>query len=379
MAPPRQSDAAPATPPAPDHFSQAEVTAKFQSDTWPINGFGNSTTTGSDSGSGANNAPSVFDSLRHGNYGEAWQSILNGPYLTDSTANPLGVDQLQSGMANVRANRDGLINAVGQKREGAGDSTASAHPNGEGFTSAAREGFLNNITDRLNAVDPEAAQRWGPVIKDLKDLLKKAETKPVEREKSVEFRREQRPDVAKRERFDNAMERMAHDFPESFQASQKLMQAAYDLAAGGELDTNQMRELAQESAREFAANPNSEAAKRLREISEQLKVDYGISVELGKKGLEIRNDGWGADSSLVRFDQYGNMTAMTNTAPGLRPQDASVEHAMKNISQTRIQHAFNNVRINNSKGELAPLEKDKTQRPRGPVYSGTAPPRPADD
>jgi hypothetical protein len=153
-----------------------------------------------------------------------------------------------------------------------------------------------------------------------------------------------RPEVEKRARFESAMKDMAKAFPDSFQASQELMQAAFRAAQTGDLDVNQMRDLAQRAAKEFAEDPSGEAAQRMRAISDQLQKDYGINVSIGKKGLEIRNQAEGAEASMVRFDQHGNVTAKVNVGPGGSPEAVSAEEALGNIAETRRQHVFDNVR-----------------------------------
>ncbi|MBX9952986.1 MAG: hypothetical protein K2Y39_27680 [Candidatus Obscuribacterales bacterium] len=151
-----------------------------------------------------------------------------------------------------------------------------------------------------------------------------------------------RPEVEKRARFEDAMKDMAKAVPEGFEASQELMQAAFKAAQTGNIDVNQMRDLAQRAAREFAQNPSGEAAQRMRAISEQLHKDYGINISIGQKGVEISNEAEGDKASLIRFDQHGNMTARADVAPGGNPHSVSAEEALGNIARTRRQHALDN-------------------------------------
>jgi len=148
------------------------------------------------------------------------------------------------------------------------------------------------------------------------------------------------PGVEKRASFEDAMKEMAEDFPESFKSSQDLMRAAFRMAQTGDLDVNQVRDLAQRAAREFAQDASGQAAQRMRAISEQLHRDYGISINIGQKGLEIRNDAQGQSASMIVFDQHGNITARTNVAPGGIPRTVSAEEALKNIAATRFRNAF---------------------------------------
>lgn len=186
-----------------------------------------------------------------------------------------------------------------------------------------------------------------------------------------------RPEIEKRARFDDAMKDMAEDFPDTFQASQELMQEAFRLAQTGDLDVNQMRDLAQRAAKEFAEDPSGEAAQRFRALSEQLQKDYGVNINIGQRGLEIRNESQGENASMIRFDQHGNMTAKTNVAPGGTPQTVPAEEALKNITETRRQNAFDNEKtevMNKLKavGEKVitpskPFPRGKDTRKGGPI------------
>ncbi len=186
-----------------------------------------------------------------------------------------------------------------------------------------------------------------------------------------------RPEVEKRARFNDAMTDLSEDFPDTFQASQELMQEAFTAAQLGDLDINHMRDLAQRAAKEFAEDPSGEAAQRFRAISEQLQKDYGVNINIGQKGLEIRNEAEGERASMIRFDQHGNMTARTNVAPGGIPQTAPVEDALKNITETRKQNAFDNQKqgvVNKIKavgdkvnGPSEPFPRGKETQKGGPI------------
>lgn len=266
-----------------------------------------------------------------GNYSQAVVDILDQFGVVDSNAKPADYDsRMMEGVGKkdgIRANLDKLrgetdtISGVEQKET-------------TGMTET-----LTRIAESLKNLD---RAQIAAKFRDLSRELIKSDVKDGPKIVS-EITRDldkYRPEVAKRAKFNEAMAALAEDFPDSFQASQELMQAAFKMAHTGKFDRDDLSQLAQDAAKEFADDPNGDAAKRFRALSEQLKADYGINITMGSKGLEITNEAEGTTASMVRVDGNGVMTGNIDIGPGGTGASVPPEVALKNIVETRREHAL---------------------------------------
>ncbi len=282
------------------------------------------------------------------------------------------------GKTGLNLNRPATAGDTNGGHAGTAPSSPPAPEPGADQTSERVMSAVTKLAESIKTLDREDISKIASTLFDWNKLTKsEVRDYPKETSEIPSGLDRHRPEIEKRARFDDAMKDMAEDFPDTFQASQELMQAAFRSAQTGDLDVNQMRDLAQRAAREFADDPSGEAVQRLRAISEQMKKDYAISINIGKNGLEIRNESEGENASMIRFDQHGNMTAKTNVAPGGTPQTVPAEVALKNITETRRQNAFDNEKEEvmnklKSKGDKVitpsqPFPRGKDTHKGGPI------------
>ncbi|MCC7527431.1 MAG: hypothetical protein IT342_02845 [Candidatus Melainabacteria bacterium] len=351
MVAPRQNDA-PATPPVPEEGFQS------QKDFSPLQkgGYENIPPV-SGNKMGSSDSPTVTDmavaagvaAVRGyftGQYSQAVEDMLNQFGVEDPNAKPANyVSRMMEGAAGKTGLRANL-----EKLRGDGDTINGVQ---EKDTAAVIRNAISSAIQSLKDWDGDAARK---IATDMIDFgrLQKSDLNPPLRDATEKppLGDRQRPEVEKRQRFNEAMAAIAEDFPDSFQASQELMQAAFKMAQTGKFDRDDLAGLARNSAKEFADDPNGDAARRFRELSEQLKADYGISITLGSQGLEITNEAKGTSASMVRVDENGVTTGNIDIGPGGTGASVPVEVAVKNIMETRRQNALESEKLGAHLGKI---------------------------
>ncbi len=286
--------------------------------------------------------------------------MINGVSIGDESKKEAATRMLDNGagLSGVRASLENLRGSVGD------DTTGGVEDKNEsGYNEVIRR-----FAETIQRLDPKEVGKIATTLIDWGKMRKPPESETSKESTEIpDGLGGTRPEVAKRAKFEDAMQDMAEDFPDSFRDSQELFKAAFKMAQTGDFNPEQVKELAQRAAKEFAENPNGEAAQRFRAISEQLRDDYGVNIDIGRKGLEIRNNAEGENASLLLIDQNGKVTAKTNIN-GSDPHTVNAKVALANIAQTRREHAFDTGRRENPGRVLEPAG-GKITKPRGPVYS----------